>query len=206
MKHIDPRERRPRDGLSAAVVVAAAVLAMLAAACNGSSSSGGSGGTPSAHGSTGSPAAVAYSACMRSRGVPDFPDPDSRGRLPKADPQQLGVSPSELQAAQRTCRHLLPNTAVSFRQQTQQCLLAGDCPQALVQQILTVQRRYARCIRTHGFPNWPDPTIDPQGRPYFDVSGAGISRAETRSSQLTSSDRECERLAGIGGDVPVDLG
>jgi hypothetical protein len=206
MKHIDPRERRPRHGLPAIVIVAAAALATLAAACNGGSSSGGSGGSSSPPGATRSSSAVAYSACMRSQGVPKFPDPDSSGQLPKADPQQLGVSPSALQAAQRTCQHLLPNTAGSFRQQTQQCLLAGDCPQALVQQILTVQRRYARCMRSHGFPNWPDPTIDPQGRPYFNVSRAGISEADTRSAQWTSSDRECERLVGIGGDVPVDLG
>ena len=29
------------------------------------------------------PSAVAYSRCMRSHGVPDFPDPDSNGQLPK---------------------------------------------------------------------------------------------------------------------------
>jgi hypothetical protein len=206
MKHIAPQERRPQHGLPATVVVAAAVLAMLAAACSGSSSSGGSGGSSSAGGSRGSRSAVAYSACMRSRGVVNFPDPDSSGQLPKADPQQLGVSPSQLQTAQRACQHMLPNAAGSFRQQTQQCFLAGDCPPALVQQILTVQRRYAECMRSHGFPNWPVPTIGSEGRPYFDVSKAGISEAATRSAQWTSSDRLCERLVGIGGDVPVDLG
>ena len=206
MNHIAPLERRPRRGLPATVVVAAAALAVLAAACAGGSSSGGSGGSPSPAGSTSSPSAVAYSACMRSRGVPNFPDPDSSGQLPKADPQQLGVSQSQLQTAQRACQHLLPNTAGSFRQQTQQCFLAGECPPSLVRQILTVQRRYAQCMRSHGFPNWPDPTIDSQGRPYFDVSKAGISEAATRSAQWTASDRECERLVGIGGDVPVDLG
>jgi hypothetical protein len=206
MNHIATLERRPRHGLPAIVTVAAGVLAVLAAACNGSPSSGGSGDSPSAAGSTSSPSAIAYSACMRSRGVPNFPDPDSSGQLPKADPQQLGVSQSQLQMAERACQHLLPNAAGSFRQQTQQCFLAGDCPPALVQQILTVQRGYAQCMRSHGFPNWPDPTIDSQGRPYFDVSKAGISEADTRSSQWTSADRECERSVGIGGDVPVDLG
>ena len=33
------------------------------------------------------PSAVAYSACIRSHGVPNFPDPDSSGQVPKADPQ-----------------------------------------------------------------------------------------------------------------------
>jgi hypothetical protein len=207
MKHIAPQERRPpRHGLPATVIVAAAVLAMLPAACNGSPSSGGSGGSSSPAGSTSSPSAVGYSHCMRSHGVVNFPDPDSSGQLPKADPQQLEVSQSQLKTAQRACQYLLPNTAGSFRQQTQQCFLAGDCPPALVQQIVTVQRRYAQCMRSHGFPNWPDPTIGSEGRPYFDVSKAGISEADTRSAQWTSSDRQCERLVGIGGDVPVDLG
>jgi hypothetical protein len=200
-----PKQPR-RHGLPAAALIAAAVLAVPSAACSGSASSGGSGGSPSSGGSTSSSSAVAYSACMRSNGALSFPDPDSSGQLPKVGAQQLGVSPSQLQAAQRACRHLLPNTGGSFRQQTQQCLLADDCSPALVRQILTVQRSYARCMRSHGFPTWPDPTIDSEGRPYFDVSGAGISRAETHSSQLTSSDRACERLVGIGGDVPVDLG
>jgi hypothetical protein len=101
---------------------------------------------------------------------------------------------------------VLPSTGGPFEQQTQQCIAADDCPQALVQQILTVQRRYSRCMRSRGFPNWPDPTVDSQGRPFFDVSKAGMSEAETRSAKWTSSDRVCERLAGVDGDVPVDLG
>jgi hypothetical protein len=143
---------------------------------------------------------------MRSHGVPNFPDPDSSGHLPKGDARQFGVSSSRLEAAQRACQRMLPNTGGSFQQQTQDCFEAGDCPQALVQRILNVQRKYARCMRSHGVPNWPDPTIDSQGRPFFDVSKAGISEADTRSSQWTSSDRDCERLVGIDGDVPVDLG
>jgi hypothetical protein len=143
---------------------------------------------------------------MRSHGVPSFPDPGSGGQLPKADAQHLGVSSSQLQAAQSACQHLLPSTGGSFQQATEQCFSAGDCPHALVQQILTVQRKYAQCMRSHAFPNWPDPTLDSQGRPYFDVSRAGISEADTRSAQWTSADRECERLVGVDGDVPVDLG
>jgi hypothetical protein len=143
---------------------------------------------------------------MRSHGVPSFPDPDSGGHLPKGDAAQFGVSNSQLATAQTACQHMLPDTGGSFQQQTQNCFEAGACPPALVQRILNVQRDYARCMRSHGFPNWPDPTIGSDGRPFFDVSKAGISEADTRSSQWTSSDGECERLVGIDGDVPVDLG
>jgi hypothetical protein len=81
--------RAPRTG---AVVIATAALGLLAAACSGSPSSAGSGGSTAAGGSAGSPSAVAYSACMRSHGVPNFPDPSSSGQVPKPDPLQLGVS------------------------------------------------------------------------------------------------------------------
>jgi hypothetical protein len=143
---------------------------------------------------------------MRSHGVPDFPDPDRTGNLPKGDAHTFGVSSAQLQMSQRACEQVLPNAGGSFQQETQQCIETDDCPQAVVQQILTVQRKYSRCMRSHGFSNWPDPTIDSQGRPYFDVSKAGLSQAETRTARWTSADRVCERLAGVGGDVPVDLG
>jgi hypothetical protein len=185
-------------------MIVTGLLTLVASACSGNPA--GAGSSPIAQGSASSPATVAYSACMRSQGVPNYPDPDSNENLPKADAHQLGVSSAQLQAAQRACQHLLPRTGGSFRQQTQQCLESGDCPQAVVQQILTVQRKYSRCMRSHGFPNWPDPTIDSQGRPFFDVGKAGISRDDTRSAKWASSDRACERLVGVDGDVPVDLG
>jgi hypothetical protein len=97
---------------------------------------------------------------MRSHGVPNYPDPDSNGQLPKTSAQQLGVSSSLYQAAQRACQSLLPNTvSMSFEQQFQQCVASGDCPQALVQQAMTLMRNFAQCMRSHGVPNWPDPTI-----------------------------------------------
>jgi hypothetical protein len=191
---------------SAEVILAAVGMALLMAACGGGTSSTGSSGSADAGGSTSSPSAVGYSACVRSHGVPSFPDPDSSGHLPKGDAAQFGVSSSQLETAQAACQGMLPDTGGSFQQQTQNCFEAGACPQALVQRILNVQRDYAQCMRSHGFPNWPDPTIDSDGRPFFDVTKAGISEADTRSPQWTSSDHECEQLVGINGDVPVDLG
>ena len=188
---------------TAATVIAMVVLAASAAACS-SSLSRATSGSPRSQVSTVPPSAVAYSACMRSHDIPNYPDPDANGQLPKGDAQHLGISSSQLQAAQHACRPLLPSGG-SFRRRTQQCLLAGDCPQAVVQQILTVQRRYARCMRSHGVPNFPDPTIDSQGRPFFDVSKTGMTRSSTRSASFTSSDGVCERLVGIDGDVPVDF-
>jgi hypothetical protein len=181
--------RRPGRPLTA--IIAAAALA-LAAACSSNPSSS-TDSPPRAGGSAASPSAIAYSSCMRSHGVPNFPDPASGGILPKTDAQRLGVSEPQLQAAQRACLHQLPN-ADSLQQQAQQCFLAGNCPQALVQQILTAGRGFARCMRSHGVPNWPDPSLDSEGRPSFNLVPVGITHSETHSPPIMTKIQECQRL------------
>ena len=187
---------------TAAVVIAVAVLAMLAASCRGGPSSPGPGGALNAGRSASSPSAVGYSACIRAYGVPNFPDPTSSGEVPKGSAQEFGVSSSQLQAAQIACQGLYPIDGGSI----QQCETTGNCPRAVVQQALSVMRKYARCMRAHGVPNFPDPSIDSEGRPYFDVSNAGITHQYTHSSLFESKDRECQRLAGGSAGVPVPLG
>jgi hypothetical protein len=68
-----------------------------------------------------------------------------------------------------------------------------------VQQMLTVGRKFAQCMRSHGVSNWPDPTLDSQGRPFFNLSGHGITRSEGHSSQMRKAKAvECNRVAGGG--------
>ena len=52
--------------------------------------------------------ALAFARCMRSHGVPNYPDPTGSG-LVKESLQQLGVSSSRFQSASSDCNHLLPN-------------------------------------------------------------------------------------------------
>jgi hypothetical protein len=180
---------------SATAVIATAALAVATAAC--------SGGSPNAGGSTSSPSAVAYSACMRSQGVPNYPDPDSSGELPKTDAQHLGVSPTQYQAAQHACQHLLP-TGPSFQQQTLHCYQTGNCPPALVQQMFAADRKLALCMRSHGVPNFPDPTTGDSGGPVFNITAAGISDAESHTHQFEAKLDECERLIGV--NAPYQFG
>jgi hypothetical protein len=184
----------PPAARTAAAVIATAALAMLVAACGGSAASAGSGGSPTAGASSSSSSAVGYSHCMRSHGVLNFPDPDSSGQLPKGDAQRFGVSSSRLQAARQACQQLLPNYGGAINANSiQQCMMADDCPQALVQQVLNEERNFARCMRSHGVPNWPDPTIDTQGRPVFAIS---ISKDgfDPYSPQIWAKGNECSRL------------
>ena len=104
MNHSTRVMRRPRRAArTAAAIIATAALALLATACSASPSSTGSGRATNAGGSANSPSAnsqkaLAFSRCVRSRGVPNYPDPDSSGGIAKETAQQLGVSSSQLQA------------------------------------------------------------------------------------------------------------
>jgi hypothetical protein len=195
---VRPGRSRPPTARIVAAIIAAAVLVLLAPACSRSPSSTGSGGSPGAGGSSTAASAVAYSACMRTHGVPNYPDPDSNGNLPKGNAQDLGVSTSQFKATEQACRHLLPSSDTTFNASLIQCLMNGDgdCPSALVQRALTEGRTFAQCMRNHGVPNWPDPTVDSTGRPSFQTTASGISIASTRSPQMLSKIGLCQNQPG----------
>lgn len=202
-----PRRARLRPARTASAIIAMAVLAPLAAACSSSPSSTGSVGSPNAKGSatsqSASSQAVTYARCMRSHGVPNYPDPDASGQLPKTDAQLLGVSTSQYQAAQQACRHLLP-AGGSVQQQDAQCMQNSDCPPALVQQMMAADLKLARCMRSHGVPNFPDPANGGSGGPFFPISRAGISEAASRTHQFVAELNECARL--VGDNAPESFG
>jgi hypothetical protein len=186
-----------------AAIVAAVVLALLAPACSSRPSSTGSGGSQDAGGSSSSASAVAFSACMRSQGVPNYPDPDNSGQLPKTDPQLLGVSTSQYDAAQQACRHLLP-TGGSLHQREEQCIVTGGpCSPSLLQQMLTADRKFAQCMRSHGWLNFPDPTPQSDG-PVFNITAAGISDAMSHTNRFEATLDVCERL--VGNNAPYVFG
>ena len=180
--HRSPRLRRAR---AAAVITVIAAAPLLAVACSGSPSSTGSGGSPNAGGSANSRSAVNASRCIRSHGIPNFPDPDSSGQIPKETGQQLGVSDSALRAAQRACQNLWPYQAPSQVQQRQQ---------------LTDDLKFAQCMRSRGVPNFPDPTSS-DGRVEFVIS---VSRDgfDPHSPQILAKAHECQHVLPAGTRLP----
>lgn len=174
-------------------VIASVALAVLAAACGGRPSAARPGGTPNA-GASANPSLVAFSQCVRSHGVPDYPDPQpgaSNEKFPTA--QQLGVSDSRLSAATSACEHLLPAG------------VGDQFPPAEVQLLLPGMRTFSQCMRSHGVPDWPDPAVDSEGRPEFPLSGVpGHDQDYWRSARITAVIGECHRAmpTALGG-VPV---
>jgi hypothetical protein len=182
---------------------AVAVVAVLCATACSSSPSRAGPGSPSAARSSRSPSAVAYSACMRSNGIPGFPDPDSDGQLPKANAQQLGVSSSRLQAARSACQQLLPDTSGSLATSLRICEEEGNCPPAVVQQVMTQLRKFSQCMRSHGVPRWPDPVLDPQGRPEVIIKPWELG-VDPDSNQVTTLMDQCRQVEHPQVPTPIE--
>jgi len=176
-----PRPSWPRRARAAGVITVMAAAAVLAAACGGSPSSTGSGGSPTAGGSANSSSAVAYSRCVRSHGVPDFPDPDSSGQLPKEAVVRAlrGVSDYRARAATNACANLNP---------------AGRGNPTLTAQEQQDYLRAAACMRSHGITNFPDPTF-PGGHVNLPHIPSSI---DTKSRQFTQAAQTCTKLVPAG--------
>lgn len=136
--------------ISASVLAA---VSLLAAGCGG--------GSPTTAATAGQNKLLAYSDCMRSHGVPNFPDPTSNEGIDKEKIIRLGNGP-HVQAASNACRHLMPASGLGPPTTTQPT-------RARVAAALA----FARCVRDRGFPNFPDPTVGGQLTPEM-VSAAGI--------------------------------
>jgi hypothetical protein len=156
-----------------------AAATLLVAACGGSPSSTGSGGSPNAGGSANSQA-LAYSRCVRSHGVPDFPDPDSNGQIPKEAVVRAlrRLSDSRAMAATNACANLNP---------------AGQGGPALTAQEQQDYLKAAACMRSHGITNFPDPTF-PGGRVNLSIP----SSIDTKSRQFTQAAHTCTKLIPAG--------
>jgi len=145
--------------LLALLAVAAAAVAGVTTACSSSSTSSPAHAAGRAARSASS--SLAFSACMRSHGVHNFPDPSAGSNGQQVTIQQgSGIDPNSpaFQAAQRSCQSLLPAGKTAG---------GGSVSPAERARIL----RYAACIRTHGVPNYPDPTFNGNAIDFGNLSG-----------------------------------
>jgi hypothetical protein len=106
----EPNLMRYRRVLIVSAFVVVVAFSLLAAGCG---SGGGSPGVASVASSTTAATTttqiglVAYAGCMRTHGMPNFPDPDGQGTFPSL--QALGVSKPTWARGDIACKHLLPN-------------------------------------------------------------------------------------------------
>lgn len=86
---------------------------------------------------------TAMISCFRAHGLPNFPDPaydPNDGRWHFAD-----NSPALTSAVRQACASVMP-----------QATPASPIPTTQLNDLLN----FAKCVRAHGLPEWPDPAVD----------------------------------------------
>jgi hypothetical protein len=177
-------------------LLAAAIAALVVAGCGGSSSGAGVAQIKSKVHTDATttakralrpktkPSALAFSRCMRAHGVADFPDPRSSGQIPIKSAGGMTRGPSGgftanpnspgYETASKDCRSLADATPVTQGQSNP---------------IMAAQLKFADCMRTHGVPNYPDPTSSGE------VGNNGAIRGVNPSSPaVQGAERTCGRF------------
>jgi hypothetical protein len=190
--YLEPKRRR-RLGRGTLLAAGALAAGIALAACGGGRSAPGvaaaSTTTATASHSTGggtqATGLLAYSSCVRSHGVPNFPDPSGSGGIPKQAVVNAfrEVSNSQAEAAQNDCKDLLPPGGS----------LSGQASQPVTAQDQQDYLKAAACMRSHGIANFPDPTF----------SGGSVdlnipSSIDTNSKQFNQAREICQKLIPRG--------
>jgi len=179
--------------------VALVGICVLAAGC-GSGSSGPSvasvgktaatttGPSASQSGSKANPtiSALGYVSCMRTHGEPNMPEPTIKGRSANiVVGSGSGVDPNSPQftTANNACKHLLPDNGIAAGGPT---ITPADRADYL---------KGAACMRSNGFPQFPDPVFANNTVTFPYNSRSPI---DTNSSQYKSAVTTCEKLIPTG--------
>lgn len=130
--------------------------------------------------------ALAFIGCMRSHGEPDMPEPtiSKDGRTASIDINAgSGIDPNSPQflAATKACQHLLPNRGIPS---AGQAITPADQADYL---------KGAACMRSHGVPDFPDPTF-PNGGVAFHAE----TPIDTSSPQYERALTTCQKLIPAG--------
>jgi hypothetical protein len=120
---------------------------------------------------------IAFSQCIRSHGVTDFPDPNSQGVVAVTPAQVNALKDSPVfKTAVAACKSDLPSGSA-----------------VLTPQVKTSLLKFAQCMRSHGVPSFPDP-----GSP------AKPGAIDPTSPQFQRATQSCKSLlpqspSGFGG-------
>ncbi len=175
--------RRGRPWLRQAGAAAMASIALLVAACSGGGSAATSAGPPTLESLTAQ--ALSYAKCMRSHGIPNFPDPtvqDNAHSKGVGFSMPSGVDPHSppFQSAAKLCQK-----QTGF----------GHISAAQLQQGMNAMLKYAECMRSHGITNFPDP-FENSHQIGFNTNGTGIDQ---NSPRFKAANKTCQPLMPDGG-------
>jgi hypothetical protein len=125
-----------------------------------------------------------FASCMRSHGVPNFPDPNSQGAITFGSSSGINPNSPKFQAAQQVCQKLLPNGGQP-----------SPAEQAKAQQAMLA---FSACMRSHGVPTFPDPTFS-AGHAQLKIGGSPGSGLDPQSPKFQAAQKACQ------GNLPGKL-
>ncbi len=127
------------------------LTALAVASCAVALASCGASAKPSAAAPGGQTRDLAFANCMRSHGVPNFPDPSAGGGIQITAGSGINPRSPAFQSAQKACSQFQAN---------------GGHPPATSASEKLAALTFAKCMRAHGQPNFPDPSLTaPVGAP-----------------------------------------
>jgi hypothetical protein len=162
---VRPRRMGPRRAAAGVLAALLAGIALLAAACGGGSA-GSTGSSPYAK-------ALAYTQCMRSNGVANYPDPNAQGHILMEPNNGIDYGSPQLEHAAKACAKLAPEITITAQQR---------------QQFLSQALKWVACMRSHGMTNQPDPST---------AGGSlsvGFTKAEAALPQFPAAEQACRSL------------
>ncbi len=128
---------------------------------------------------------LADAGCMRTHGLPSFPDPvlvDNSHEKGITMPGSVNQNSSAYKAANHACEHLLPN--------------GGQGPSsAQMAAALARLLKAAQCMRAHVVPNFPGPTESDGGQ----AVGFRMSGIDLNSAQFQAAQKACRSLSALLG-------
>jgi hypothetical protein len=162
--------RRPPALRIVAISAVLTVMAFAVVACSSSSP----GSTLDARSSSVTTAKlVKFAQCMRAHGIKHFPDPVNGGfSFSGVGPARVDPSSPAFQAAKAACISIVPGLAQRS---------------AVTAQDLAAGVKLAACMRSHGFPGFPDPT----SQNVFDLP----TSINTNASSYQSAFNTCQSQA-----------
>jgi hypothetical protein len=162
------------------IALIAVTCSLVSAACGSSGGSSNATGTAGTGGSSRHASLLKFSTCMRSHGVPNFPDPRSGGGLIIGSGSGISPQSPAFQSAQQSCKKLLPG---------------GGPPRTVPEAQRKAAIANAHCIRTHGVPNYPDPTFPAGG-------GIAVAIGPGNNPQSPAVQKAQKACAGVGNGPP----
>jgi hypothetical protein len=187
-----PRRRR-HFGVWLALVGLLVTVGLLAAACGGGPNDPRAATATTATTTSTTPAAPSGSAsnpseqttqseelqfaqCMRSHGVSDFPDPSGRGLLSDISAAGVNTQSPTYQQALQSCKKYSPEGHLTPAQS------AAENAEGLL---------ISQCMRSHGVPNFPDPSTGPADEQVINLHGLGI---DPSSPTFQAASSACQKL------------